>query len=490
MINQTAGYCKGDLLKVNKGGYRTFTQVMDNNTTEGEYSFMDRHSPNSKAYRTPWMPVAHKIYTQKCESYKKKTGSQECPPMIIRVRETTLGNNKYNLGSRQRQYYVIQEFYDEPRQVGNVTYEYEPRSWFMKWNETPAEFFNRMYSKRDAKRRHLPPIPTSLRNEVQPKIKVSKAKGAKYSMTIDPTVPITPPPPKKGRVRKTMCKRAQTQEEITRGQAAKEATAARPNIPLGLPRKEEPYPVEGRRRGSRRLISGKEELRTAPPTPSSPMELGRRTAPATPAYSMPNTITFLLDGKRYNTGLSAMEDPVVLFDEILRQGAEWDSELLATILSKSRWDYSDLIVEDPDRLIVDPDNQLDGAAVVQIIDQEKSPDQTIPQYLMNLRVDSYKGPGSYISKFESHAGHEEQPISEGEGEEVSEGQVTPTEGFSEGEGEGESQGESEGVSEGQITPTEEISEGEGEGEGEESLDRYRGEAGQQYLQDVLRRRFA
>lgn len=470
------GYVKDSLLRTNDSGLRTFTQVMDDGSTRGSFSYKDRRDPNQKAYRTPWMPIAHKIFTEKCTQHKDKTGVEDCPPMIIKVRETTLGNNKYNLGSRQRQYYVTQDFYDEPRLIGKIMYTYEPKSWFMKWNETPEAFFNRMYSKRDGKRRHLPPIPDIYQGKIESKIKTATrgkgVKAGKGKVTIDDDVPITQPPPKKGRVKRTTLKEM--------GEIKKEKQlAARPG--LGFLEKqgedvfrEVPFierAITGSPRSTGTLTTGKPKTpRTEPvrktrdqdldegiETPSSaPSRLQGVATPATSRTSgrtsgrtsvssrtpgsaastrsgtstrsastrtsarsnstrtsrtsrtsrgktpgeelteveqleQGNTLVVNIDGEPYNTGIFTDEADNEILDQLLRQEYPGDPEILGTILNMAKtikgWDYSDMFGEIDGHLRIDPEGgNLDGNAMIEIIDGLKEPNQSVVDFLSNLNV--------------------------------------------------------------------------------------------------------
>lgn len=324
------GYVKDSLLQVNDSGLRTFTQVMDDGSTSGSYSYRDRKDPTKKAYRTPWMPVAHKIYTEKCNTHKDKTGADECPPMIIRVRETTLGNNKYNFGKRQRQYYVIQEFYDEPRRIGKIVYTYEPRSWFMKWDETPEAFFVRLYSKRDAKRLHLPPIPDAYLNKIEAKIKVigpsprPAGKRGRSAVTIAADVPITLPPPKKGRVKRT------TRKEMD--EALRTPTII--------------FTLDGEPHDTRIEVN------------KNPVDI---------------------------------MDEFLRQDE--PGDAELLAAILDIAYDLNGWDYSGFIEEHPDKLVIDPEGtHLNGETMVTILNNQKDADMTIPDYLSAFVVESYRGP--------------------------------------------------------------------------------------------------
>jgi len=366
------GYVKDSLLKVNESGLRTFTQVMDNGSTNGVFKFRDRHDSKMKAYRTPWMPIAHRIFTEKCSEYKKG-GDHECPPMIVRVRETTQGNNKYNLGNRQRQYYVIQQFYDEPRRIGNKTYYYEPRSWFMKWNETPLKFFNRLYSKRDGKRRHLPPIPDDYLNKIEKKIAVQKT--GRGVVTIESDVPITKPLPKRGRqVRKTV---KDIKEDLTMG---------------GKSKKKEKEKGKGKE-----IDKDKDRERERAKSPDK---------------KIVDTIKLLIDGQEFDTQIPNNLDSTIIMDEFLRQESLADAELLATVLINSNdRDLTSLIGEDESLLIVDPERVLTGKDLVAIIDKQKPANMSLPDYLSSLNIHSYKGPGSYSFDTDSDLGSEGSDLS-------------------------------------------------------------------------------
>jgi hypothetical protein len=446
-INMRGGYVKDSLLKVNESGLRTFTQIMDDGTTRGTYSFKDRKAKDIKAYRTPWMPVAHKIYTEKCNEHKDRTGEDSCPPMIVKVRETTLGNNKFNLASRQRQYYVIQQFYDEPRQIGRVVYHYEPRSWFMKWDETPEAFFTRVYGKRDAKRKHLPPIPDSYQNRVQAAIRVGP-KNKSGVVTIDPDVPITEPAPKKGRVRRGTRANLEEQMGVERVFETDEIISDTPRI---TSRQQTP------------VTSGRSSKTVTPATSGrssktvTPATSGRQTSKAVLAVpEIQSTITFNLDGQLFDTQIPADADPIEIMDEILAQQQQGDAELLATILVLAEDpSYADLILEEEDRLVIDPNEELNGEFLVEVIDNQKPRDMSLAQYLAELDVESYKGPGSFSQYFET----EDEPVGSPRLTGPAESRATETTGTGSGSESGD----------------------------DDETSRFAGERGQRYLESVLER---
>lgn len=438
------GYVKDSLLRTNESGLRTFTQIMDDGSTRGSFTYRDRHDPKMKAYRTPWMPIAHKIFTEKCNSLKIKTKSDQCPPMIIRVMETTLGNNKYNLGKRQRQYYVIQEFYDEPRRIGKITYTYEPKSWFMKWDESPEAFFTRLYSKRDAKRRHLPPIPDIFKGKIASNIKVLENKKGRGKVTIADDVPITAPAPKKGRVKRI------TKKEMDKAKKIKDLENQIINQTIRTPiRSPQTEPIMARR-----------EISERPITPRSvPLKQNKSKSKGSPEIKgVKETIMVPIDGSLYDTQIPIDSKELDILDTLLLQQYPGDSEIIATILLMARiqkdWDYSEFIEED-DILRIDPNN-INSETLLEIINELKEPGESFVDFLRSLDVPSYTGPGTF-----NNYGSEG---SEGEGSE----EGSEEEG-SEGDG-------SEG--------SEEDEDGEGS-EGSEGTSRFAGEAGQEYLDRYL-----
>jgi hypothetical protein len=399
-MNQLGGYKKNQFLKVDESGVRTFTEVLEDGTTQGDYSYKDRKTATDKAYRTPWMPVAHKIYSDKCSDLKKQTGikDENCPAMIIRIRETTLGNNKYNMGKRQRKYYVVQELYEEPRKVGSRTFTYIPKSWFMKWNESVLAFFTRLYSARDGKRIHLPPIPADIEKQVEKKVKLgpSKKKGI---VTIDESETITHPIKKKSepRPRRGMPIQPTAAAAATEGEGESESegegegytlkdTGTVVVVPPGV------SPTKAARakiaRDKTIAVKAKAAAAKAAAAKKTPQKV------KTPRKSI-KTITYILvDPQRgpeiVDTGISADMSDAAIMEELHRQSEPGEAELLREILTRSQLDdFSDMITQLNNKLIIDPDNQMTGELLADIVNDLKEPDESFSDYISKIEVSPF-----------------------------------------------------------------------------------------------------
>lgn len=301
----------------------------------------------------------------------------------------------------------------------------------MKWNETPEAFFTRMYSKRDGKRRHLPPIPDIYKDKIDAKIKTSARIRGRGKVTISDDVPITAPPPKKGRVKRTTLKEMGETKKAkqiaarpglgfleAQGEDVRMQDLHTPEIPSptgrtgvspGVPssfvsprsgRTPKTEPTRGRVKEAVTPKTAPAKLR--PTTPRTSTKTPKVATPkvATPLGEPERTLILTLDGEPYDTGVSTDLPDNQILDQILVQEFPGDPEILATILNMAReikgWDYSDVIDEQPTLLRIDPEgNTLNGEAMIKIIDGLKAPTESVIDFLRSLDVHSYAGPGTY-----------------------------------------------------------------------------------------------
>jgi len=338
--------------------------------------------------------------------------------MIIKVRETTLGNNKYNLGKRQRQYYVLQEFYLEPRKIGRIVYTYEPRSWFMKWNETPEDFFARIYAKRDGKRIHLPPIPDIYRDKIEAKVKVAASKKNRGIYTIEDSEPITKPAAKKGRKKKVSIKEMDEQKRLLE-EAGVNKKGIKEIRGREIKTKVEDVVIdesegEGEGEGEIEEIIVKNVDKKRPQSePIKPVKIAtsKPTLKRIQSERPRNTLVVIRDNDFYDTGIRLAQSDNKLLDQILKQKDPVYSEILASILDTANqikgWDYSDLIDEKVNMLRVDPDGTgLDSYILTDIINAIKPENESIVDFLQNIDVKGYKGPGTYNTNESSGRGRD------------------------------------------------------------------------------------
>ena len=363
-IVQRGGYVKGSLLKVDEKGNRTFSEVMPDGKLRGKYTYKDRREPGKKAYRTPWMPIAERVYTEKCNAKKKALGVSKgdffCEPMVIRLQETTLGNNKHNLQKRQRQYYVIQDFYPEPRRVGGRTYYYEPRSWFMKANESVEHFLTRMYSHKDEKRKNLPPIPENLLDKIERRIMLDNfnPKNQKDPVRISKDQKVT---------RSTKMSKQQKRLKQANKLVQSKQDPSSPRF----------QPAQG--------------VLHALPTYKAPIPAPGPALPPTPAPAPAQTIILNVDGEEFDTEIGTdMEDEMVMEHLLAGQTEPYTrgyGEVLSQILlnSQNPEQYHDLIQVRGGRLVVDPSAEnITGEDLMEIIDTLRGPGETLAAFLASF----------------------------------------------------------------------------------------------------------
>ena len=188
---QKGGYPKGFSLKKPTNFQkdrteRTFTEVLENGSTSGEYIGYDYQRPNGGWQGTSWLSSVKKAYRQHCTEfrqsyleylvrqhfgeldkpnsdfkklwkklsqkdkleYKLESAKIQCDPKVITMRETTQGNNKDDFSFRERRYYVESKEI-QPKKVTPSTgklpriYRFVPKVYPMKKNESLREFLGR-----------------------------------------------------------------------------------------------------------------------------------------------------------------------------------------------------------------------------------------------------------------------------------------------------------------------------------------------------------
>jgi hypothetical protein len=142
-----------------------------------------------------------------------------------------------------------------------------------------------------------------------------------------------------------------------------------------------------------------------------------------------NTLVVNIDGEPHNTGIFTDEADNEILDQLLRQEYPGDAEILGTILNMAKtikgWDYSDMFGELDNHLRIDPEGgNLDGNAMIEIIDGLKAPNQSVVDFLSNLNVSTQDFEGIGFDQ-----GSEGSEGEEAEGFEGGEGFEEETEGF-------------------------------------------------------------
>ena len=188
---QKGGYATGYSLKKPQSTNRdrverTFTEVLPNGTTSGQYFGYDYQRPNGNWQGTSWVSAVKKAYRQYCTDfrqsyleylvrqhfrklddpnfdfkdswkklsqsdrlkYKSESAEIQCDPTVIYLREMTPGNNKADFTYRERRYYVMSNPIS-PKEVKPSTgktpriYRFVPKVYPMKLDETLQEFRQR-----------------------------------------------------------------------------------------------------------------------------------------------------------------------------------------------------------------------------------------------------------------------------------------------------------------------------------------------------------